>query len=349
MKCMDCLPLVEEFFDGEVDDKTGERMRAHLASCAECAAAFDALGAEQEMFLRYERELEVTPALWQGVRARIADATPEPRPQPFLSKLSERVAAAFAMLALRPSFASALALLMVGVTAGLLWQLRPAKTVPASEVAHNPTSYATPGAISGTPEKTEPQVVTTSDGDNPVVNPPSVAEVTGPASGKRAPKFTTATYAPERLPANHAVSRGVVDINVHAVNEEPLISIAQLAPDDLADVVAQLDPADEAVARHVEKAQMLLRSFKNSRSAEGVADLAYERELSRKLLDENISLQLDADAAENKTAKRVLSSLEPYLLDISNLRERPTRGDVRSIKERMQKQEIIAALHVYDD
>jgi hypothetical protein len=347
---MDCLPLVEEFFDGEVDENTGERMRAHLASCAECAAAFDALGAEQEMFLRYDRELEVTPALWHGVRARIADAQPEPRPRSLFSQLSERFAAAFAMLALRPSFASALALLMVGVTAGLLWQLRPAKTVPATEVAHIPTSYATPGAISGTPEKTEPQVVTPSDGANPVENPPSVAEVTGPASVKRAPKFTTAGYAPERVPANKAAaSRGVVDINVHAVNDDPLISVAPLAPDDLADVVAQLDPADEAVARHVEKAQMLLRSFKNSRPAEGVGDLAYERELSRKLLDENISLQLDADAAENKTAKRVLSSLEPYLLDISNLRERPTRGDVRSIKERMQKQEIIAALHVYDD
>ena len=59
MKCVDCLPLLEEFFDGEVDDKTGGRMRDHLASCADCAEAFDALRAEQEMFLRYDRELEV--------------------------------------------------------------------------------------------------------------------------------------------------------------------------------------------------------------------------------------------------------------------------------------------------
>ena len=112
---------------------------------------------------------------------------------------------------------------------------------------------------------------------------------------------------------------------------------------------ALLDPEDEAVARHVERAQVLLRSFKNTRAAEGEGDLAYERELSRKLLEENISLQLDADADGNKKAKKVLSQLEPYLTDISNLRDRPEREQLRSIKERMQKQEIIAALHVYDD
>ena len=94
---------------------------------------------------------------------------------------------------------------------------------------------------------------------------------------------------------------------------------------------------------------MLLRSFKNTRAAEGEGDLAYERGLSRKLLEENISLQLDADADGNKNAKKVLSQLEPYLTDISNLRDRPEREQLRSIKERMQKQEIIAALHVYDD
>jgi hypothetical protein len=34
-------------------------------------------------------------------------------------------------------------------------------------------------------------------------------------------------------------------------------------------------------------------------------------------------------------------------LDISNLRDEPSREEVRSIKERMQKKEIIASLQVY--
>src|SRR5918993_2236150 len=103
MKCVACLPLLEEFFDGEVDDKTNGRMRDHLASCAGCAEAFDALRAEQEMFLRYDRELEVSPALWHGVRAAIADERPRPERRPFLLSLREQLAAAAALFALRPA------------------------------------------------------------------------------------------------------------------------------------------------------------------------------------------------------------------------------------------------------
>src|SRR5918999_548615 len=112
MKCVDCLPLLEEFFDGEVDDKTNGRMRDHLASCAGCAEAFDALRAEQEMFLRYDRELEVSPALWHGVRA------------------------AAALFALRPALASSLALMAVGVTAGLLWQATSSRRSPNTNAVH---------------------------------------------------------------------------------------------------------------------------------------------------------------------------------------------------------------------
>src|SRR5918998_6573694 len=118
MKCVDCLPLMEEFFDGEVDDKTNRTVREHLAACAECAEAFDALRAEQELFLRYDRELEVSPALWHGVRTAIAAvecAEPEQRPRPFLTSLREQLAAALAVFAARPALASSAALLAVGV------------------------------------------------------------------------------------------------------------------------------------------------------------------------------------------------------------------------------------------
>jgi hypothetical protein len=43
----------------------------------------------------------------------------------------------------------------------------------------------------------------------------------------------------------------------------------------------------------------------------------------------------------------LLGSLEPFLLDIANLPDRPSNDDVRSIKERMHKKEIVAALQIY--
>ncbi len=343
MKCMDCLPLLEEFFDGETDEKTGERMRAHLASCADCAEAFDALRAEQEMFLRYDRGLEVTPALWQGVRARIAGEMPEPRPQTFLSKLRERLAAAVAVFSLRPTLAMSLAsLLVVGIAAGLLWQAIPKRSVSTSETAAviPPAPTVAPSLIPPTPVEMSSPVAATTPG-NGMVNQAGVANAPGATNNKRMRGVT--------IPSAQHVEGGVVELDVHAVKDDLNFVVDRSAPDDMAEAVALLDADDEAVARHVERAQVLLRSFKNARPTEGLGDIAYERELSRKLLDENISLQLEADAEGNKKAKQVLSSLEPYLLDISNLRERPSRGEVRSIRERMEKQEIIAALHVYDD
>src|ERR1044072_2765428 len=124
MRCVDCLPLIEEYFDGEVEEKTAAQMSAHLSSCADCSAALDALSFEQETYARYDRGLEVTPALWARVSAEIAR---EPLPQsrvedrPFLSRVRASVAAAFSTLAARPAFATSFALLLVGRAAGSSW------------------------------------------------------------------------------------------------------------------------------------------------------------------------------------------------------------------------------------
>jgi len=108
------------------------------------------------------------------------------------------------------------------------------------------------------------------------------------------------------------------------------------------------DPEDKEVARHVENAQMLLRSFKNARPAEGdTVNVAYEKSHARKLLAENATLQLDAETRGDKDTQQVLDQIEPFLLDIANLRDQPSREEVHSIKERMRKNEIIAALQVY--
>ena len=364
MKCVDCLPLLEEFFDGEVDDKTNGRMRDHLAACADCAEAFDALRAEQEMFLRYDRELEVSPALWQGVRAAIAEERPAPeRRRPFLLTLRDQLAAAAALFALRPALASSLALMAVGLTAGLLWQAtsqRPSGVAP-TEIAGGgggirpaPTTNATDFSTGRAQD-----AVARDNNAAPISSVPGHDDATGTtdAGGTNVTRRAQPSAVESTAPRSRATARrettGVVSFvdAGHNGAEDALPSVASssLVEDDMADAAALLDPEDEAVARHVERAQVLLRSFKNTRAAEGEGDLAYERELSRKLLEENISLQLDADADDNKKAKKVLSQLEPYLTDISNLRDRPEREQLRSIKERMQKQEIIAALHVYDD
>src|SRR5919206_1460353 len=140
MKCVDCLPLIEEYFDGEVEHRTAEQMSAHLASCEDCSAALDALSFEQEVYARYDRGLEVTPALWARVSAEIArepfnEARIEDRP--FLSRVRASLAAALSTLAARPALASSLALLLIGVTAGSLWFAYVRREVTSRDVVMN--------------------------------------------------------------------------------------------------------------------------------------------------------------------------------------------------------------------
>src|SRR5919199_2776028 len=138
MKCEDCLPLLEEYFDGETDARTAHLMGAHLATCADCAAALDALRFEQEVYARYDRGLEVSPTLWAAVSAEIARGPQPDRDadgRPFLARLRDYAAAALGALAMRPALASALALVVVGVTAGALWLAHVRQVAPPSQFA----------------------------------------------------------------------------------------------------------------------------------------------------------------------------------------------------------------------
>ena len=105
---------------------------------------------------------------------------------------------------------------------------------------------------------------------------------------------------------------------------------------------------DAETAKHIERVQLLLRSFRNASDTDSASsEVAYEKQRSRTLLYQNVVLRRDAEAKGNLPMQDLLGSLEPFLLDIANLADAPTRDDVREIKARMQKKEIIAALQVY--
>ena len=103
-----------------------------------------------------------------------------------------------------------------------------------------------------------------------------------------------------------------------------------------------------AVTKHFERAQMLLRAFRNAPVTDKAAfDLTYEKKRARHLLYASIVMRREAESRGDWPMEEVLSNLEPLLLDIANLPNRPTMDDVTPIKERMQKQEIVAKLQLY--
>jgi hypothetical protein len=109
------------------------------------------------------------------------------------------------------------------------------------------------------------------------------------------------------------------------------------------------DIEDQETAKHIEQTQNLLQSIRNVKLNDNDVeiDVSYDKALSRRLLNENIVLRRDAEMKAKYPTKMLLSDLEPLLIDIANLPDQAKPEEVRVIKERVQKTEIVAALIGY--
>ena len=100
------------------------------------------------------------------------------------------------------------------------------------------------------------------------------------------------------------------------------------------------------IGRHAERVERLLRSFRNSHLTDDdpALDVADARRLSKRLLYSNITLRREASGAGDLPAEGWLDSLEPILLDISNLPNKPSPDAVGSIKERIRRRQLVGIL-----
>ena len=57
-------------------------------------------------------------------------------------------------------------------------------------------------------------------------------------------------------------------------------------------------------------------------------------------------LRREADSAGDVEKATLLESLEPILLDIANLPQRAPGSEVRAIKDRMERQNLVALLQI---
>ena len=106
--------------------------------------------------------------------------------------------------------------------------------------------------------------------------------------------------------------------------------------------------AETLTAMHFEKSETLLRAFRNVRlnSRDTAAEVAYERKRALQLVYQNMIFRREADAAGDVQISSLLESLEPILLDIANLPDKPNAAAVRVIRERVERKNIVALLQV---
>jgi putative zinc finger protein len=133
-----------------------------------------------------------------------------------------------------------------------------------------------------------------------------------------------------------------------AVQQVATKSVSTDQSDVLFSDVASSAAEEKETQTHLENAQNLLRSVRNIEVGDdGEVDVSYEKGLSRQLLNENVVLRREAEMSGKFPTKDLLTDLEPFLIDIANLPDKPAREDLRALKNRVLKTEIVAALQGY--
>ena len=301
MKCEGCLELLEEYLDGELAEREASEIAAHLITCAACSAERATLAVEQEMFSRYDRELEVPALLWEQVAGQTVSPLSKPVSQNGFSAL---VASWFRVPSFGFSLATAAVLIVIALVIGMAY-MRTQKPEPNKVLAETPRPI--------TVTSPEPKQVPKGDQAEP---------------GNRDFVASNGSSARKQRPIRHST-----------IDQSDVLS---------ADTGYQ-DLDDQDTAKHIEQTQNLLRSIRNVEVNDNdqEIDVSYDKAVSRRLLNENIVLRRDAEMKAKFPTKALLSDLEPFLIDIANLPDQAKPDDVRAIKERVQKTEIVAALIGY--
>jgi hypothetical protein len=295
----------------------------------------------------------------------------------------ERFAGGFGMPRLGPVGLAALLLLLVGVGAGVV-SLLSARRAPVEVVKHVPTpapaadtsnssSAATritspaPNDLTAGANKEGEEVVVAGNGQKRAGDEPAKGAneratggtLSGALSGTNARRFERAGgRVPKSSPTPRRLSLPRVDMPVveRARNDAEAVDGGGVVESGGASESGDVEAAAEGMAgesntaRHVEQAQLLLRSFRNARPAEAgrraSSDLAHDKRRSKKLLYENIVLRREAASRGNLPVESLLDSLEPILIDIANLPDKPAAADVRQINERMRRKNLVAMLQI---
>ena len=331
------------YFDGELGREARAGFMEHLALCEACARKAQSM--EQAIFLMdgvFDEELpDCVPTESLRVRLDTALSGNSSLAYPVSSAtltawraFFSRLVAGLGMTELAPRHFAAAILSGLAVVALFLWL----------NAKSEQTVLQNPDLDKEIVQQKEPQPPVPSDSeDDPQPDKTETHRQQTAANGRNRSGAGRHRGKPRRAsdisdPDPFKVSEDTFDLT-----EPPMVSTVIIEPGE------RVTFFDSETTRHLEQAQVLLRSFKNASfsRAEAISDLAYEREKSRELLYRNIMYRRDAEADGNAPVTALLSELEPFLLDIANLPERPSSSDLKFIKERLQRNEIVIALQVY--
>jgi hypothetical protein len=372
MKCV-WTQKVSLLIDGELGRDSIREVERHLDACVDCQEAREDFLLLRRRINAYRIDLDafakqrsLKNILAAGASGAKSETSGEVRAN---SRRGERFAGVFGMPRLGPVGLAALLLLLVGVAVGIVTLTNARRTstevaktnlppAPANDARNNSNGTATRATPNDSTANANNGGLETIAGENQRLAGDALAKgASAPASierrRERVPRVEHARNKVTKLPSSQAridePGAETASNNVETVNNYSAIEASD-AGDDLLSRRVRDVPNDSKTARHVEQAQLLLRSFRNTRIADegrrASSDLAYDKRQSRKLLYQNIVLRREASNRGNLPVESLLDSLEPILIDIANLPDKPAPADVREINERMRRKNIVAMLQI---
>lgn len=358
MRCEDCLPLVEAFFDGTLDEPEAGTVGAHVAACPVCSDALEAAQQEQETYAAFWREAGVNPPTW----ASVLSAIEEGRADSHAPERGGKWAAFLSPRRLVPAFATVAAcvLLAVGLLSfGLL--ARRDSTPPRQEMAtrSGDGAVASSGAVPAASETgaenltaghAVPRVDSTTTTTRALIVKRGVT-----AGGRRIEARGGKIFEAERgkIPDAAGLTASPTGGGPEAAStgtarfEHTLMLSREAAAAPSLSSLGRGPNMDGETARHIERVQLLFLSLKHTADAGQTIDVSYERGLSRRLLNRNVLLRREAESKGNLPLEELLDSVEPVFAEIANLPAQASPAEVAQIKERIRKKGVVALLKAH--
>lgn len=343
MNCEKNLDLIDDLVEGELDGQIAARVNAHVLACRKCLEQYEILKREKEIYAHYLFDAEPPGDLWANFQSKLETETAKtPLFAEMPAKASARSPSIFGFSLWSPALAGAAALLVVfGIGSGWL------KFAPNESSGEKYVAETESGNLQFPAQSNENGESKTADlpakikgGEN------NIAFRSDKLGGKSEFPETKSVFADKK--ADIAESLKVAPKAAFAAaGNKP--ARKDEANEEKQRQKLRMINLEKEIAGQIEKVEMLLRSFRNARAVDSTEtfDVGYEKEQARKLLDKNVRLRRDAESYGISGAEELLNRVEPYLLDIANLKNNPAPDTVLDIRERVKNQSIIASLQIY--
>lgn len=329
MSCV-WIEKISSLIDGELPPAEARGLERHVTECGECQQARADFLVFRSQIATYSSALD--PSATRQALGKILERNYPPQ-----APRGARSLGLFGALRFGPAFA-AIAVLIVAAIVGLVLYRGVQRQIqinlsPGELQANQKRTNKTP--VPKGPSSPSPSPTVTGSGGEGAAKPtdsrrpkPKVHPSFDIPKPRTAPDDLVSPWRNQAIAANNATTESVSD-----------------TPSGSSDHSAE---AETLTARHLEQSELLLRSFRNVRIAEAGAgaEVAYERQRAQRLVYQNILLRREADAAGDVQVATLLEGLEPILLDIANLPDKPQNEQVTAIKERLKRQNLVAMLQV---